>query len=328
MLKNLKSPPKIHDAWDAFMNIVRRASLRKTINSLNLSEAEEVLKSKYKYVPGKPGRPPLPPIGMFLSFTIMFLRMESYRDYHAFLEKDNFWRRQLGFKQTPDIGSFSHFLNRIGLQTFEQLFQSVVQQLIDEGFLNLHTVAQDGSILEGNRDDKEGGWGWDHIDEEYVYGYKIHVIVDVNTELPVALSVTRAGTHDSKEFQRLYSDIKSYNTCFPTRFYTGDKAFDSSSIRKTLFKDEVTPIIKASKTRIKPSYPVRFLKKYVKRVSVERFFSRLKEFLDLKKLNIYGKNNVLIYSYIIIIGMLLMGYVNHCFGYSPRSVKTFLRKFT
>lgn len=310
------------------MNIVRRASLRKTINSLNLSEAEEVLKSKYKYVPDKPGRPPLPPIGMFLSFTIMFLRMESYRDYHAFLEKDNFWRRQLGFKQTPDIGSFSHFLNRIGLQTFEQLFQSVVQQLIDEGFLNLHTVAQDGSILEGNRDDKEGGWGWDHIDEEYVYGYKIHVIVDVNTELPVALSVTRAGTHDSKEFQRLYSDIKSYNTCFPTRFYTGDKAFDSSSIRKTLFKDEVTPIIKASKTRIKPNYPVRFLKKYVKRVSVERFFSRLKEFLDLKKLNIYGKNNVLIYSYIIIIGMLLMGYVNHCFGYSPRSVKTFLRKFT
>jgi hypothetical protein len=66
----------------------------------------------------------------------------------------------------------------------------------------------------------------------------------------------------------------------------------------------------------------------VKRVSVERFFSRLKEFLDLKKLKIYGKNNVLIYSYIIITGMLLMGYVNHCFGYSPRSVKTFLRKFT
>jgi len=310
------------------MNIVRRASLRKTINSLNLSEAEKVLKNKYKYVPGKPGRPPLPPIGMFLSFTIMFLRMESYRDYHAFLEKHSFWRKTLGFKKTPDISNFSHFLKRIGVETFEQLFQSVVQQLIDEGFLNLHMVAQDGSILKGNRDDKEGGWGWDHIKEEYVYGYKIHVAVDVNTELPVALSVTHAGTHDSKEFQRLYSDIKSYNTLFPTRFYTADKAYDSSSIRKTLFKDEVTPIIKASKTRIKPSYPEKFLKKYVKRLSVERFFSRLKEFLDLKKLNIYGKNNVLIYSYIIIIGMLLMGYVNHCFGYSPRSVKTFLRKFT
>jgi len=310
------------------MNNNRRVSLRKNIQNLNLSEAEEVLKSKYKYTPGKPGRPPLSPIGMFLSFTIMFLRMESYRDYHAFLEKHSFWRETLGFKKTPDIGSFSHFLNRVGVETFEQLFTCVVQQLLDEGFLNLHMVAQDGSILEGNLDDKEAGWGWNHIDKEYVYGYKIHVIVDTYTELPVTLSVTKANVHDSKEFTRLYQNIKNYKTRFPTRFYTADKAYDSSNIRKTLFRENVTPIVKASKTRIKPRYSKKFLKKYVKRVSVERFFSRLKEFLDLKKLQVYGKNNVLIYSYIIIIGMLLMGYVNHCFGFSPRSVKTFLRKFT
>ena len=278
--------------------------------------------------PGKPGRPPLSPVGMFLSFTIMLLRMESYRDYHAFLEKHSFWRRTLGFKKTPDIGSFSNFLKRIGPSTFEQLFTVVVQQLLDEGFLNLHTIAQDGSILEANLDDPEAGWGWDHIKKEYVYGYKIHVDVDANTELPVTLSVTKAGVHDSQEFNRLYNNLKRYNTCFPTRCFTADKAYDSSSIRKTLLGDNITPIIKASKTRIKPRYPERFLKIYVKRVGVERFFSRLKEFLDLKKHHVYGKNHVLVYSYIIIIGMLLMGYVNHVFGFSPRSVKTFLRKFT
>jgi hypothetical protein len=306
----------------------RRASLRKIIQNLNLSEAEKILESKYKYTPGEPGRPPLSPTGMFLSFTIMFLRMESYRDYHAFLEKDKFWSRTLGFKKTPDISSFSHFLKRIGVKTFKNLFQVVVQQLLDNGFLNLHTIAQDGSILEANLDDPEAGWGWDHIKKEYVYGYKIHVDVDVNTELPVTLSVTKAGVHDSREFQGLYSNLKKYKSRFPTCCFTADKAYDSSSIRKTLLCDDVTPVIKASKTRIKPRYPEKFLKNYAKRVSVERFFSRLKEFLDLKKLGIYGKNNVLIYSYIIIIGMLLMGYVNHVFGFSPRSVKTFLRKFT
>lgn len=310
------------------MNIIRRASLRKTLSNLDLSEAEDILKTVYKYSPGKPGRPPLSPTGMFLSFILMFLRMESYRDYQAFLQKDKFWRRTLGFKTPPDIGSFTHFLQRIGVETFKQMFQSVVQQLINEGFLNLHFIAQDGSILKGNLDDKEAGWGWDHIEEKHVYGYKIHVIVDVNTELPVTLSVTKAGTHDSTQFQRLYTEVKSYNARFPTRFYTGDKAFDSSSIRKTLFGDNVTPIVKASKTRIKPQYPKEFLKKYAKRISVERFFSRLKEFLDLKKLQVYSKNNVLVYSYIIIIGMLLVGYINHMLGYSPRSVKTFLRVFT
>ena len=310
------------------MTLNRRASLRKKIENLNLSEIKEVLESKYEYTPDKPGRPPLSPTGMFLSFIIMFLRIDSYRDYHAFLERDKFWRRTLGFKETPDISSFSRFLKRIGVKTFENLFQVVVQQLLDEGFINLHTIAQDGSILKANLDDPEAGWGWDHIKKEYVYGYKIHVDVDVNTELPVTLSVTRAGVHDSREFNRLYNNLKRYKTRFPTRCFTADKAYDSSSIRKTLLGDNVTPVIKASKTRIKPIYPEWFLKKYAKRVSVERFFSRLKEFLDLKKLGIYGKNQVLIYSYIIIIGMLLIGYVNHIFGFSPRSVKTFLRKFT
>jgi hypothetical protein len=72
---------------NALMNITRRASLRKTIHALDLSEAEQVLKTKYKYIPGKPGRPPLSPKGMFLSFILMLLRMETYRDYQAFLEK-------------------------------------------------------------------------------------------------------------------------------------------------------------------------------------------------------------------------------------------------
>jgi hypothetical protein len=306
----------------------RRASLRKIISNINLSEASIILKKYYKHKPGKPGRPPISPTGIFLSFILMFLRMESYRDYHAFLEKDSFWRRTLGFKKTPDISSFTHFLQRIGTDTFEQLFQIVVQQLLDEGFLNLHMIAQDGSILEGNLDDKEAGWGWDHIEEKTVYGYKIHVIVDVKTELPIAFSVTKANVHDSKEFQSLYSKTKSYKTRFPTKFYIADKAFDTHDIRFTLLNDDVQPIIKASKTRIKPQYPSSFLNKYVKRVAVERFFSRLKEYLDLKKLGIYGKKNVILYTYFICLGMLIIGFINRCLGYSPRSIKTFFRKLT
>ena len=76
----------------------------------------------------------------------------------------------------------------------------VVHQLLDKEFLNISTIAQDGSILEGNLDDIEGEWGWDHINERYIYGYKIHVAVDVKAELPVALTITCANTHDSTSF--------------------------------------------------------------------------------------------------------------------------------
>ena len=306
----------------------RRASLRKIISNINLSEVENILKNNYKYLPGRPGRPPLPPAGMFLSFLLMFLRKESYRDYHAFLEKDQFWRRQLKFEQSPDIGSFTNFLKRIGIKTFEQLFTSLVQQLLDKEFLNIHMIAQDGSILESNKDDPDAEWGWDHIEETYVYGYKIHVATDVNAELPVALTITGANAHDSTQFQPIYNTVKSYNTRFPIKYFIGDKAFDSTNIRSPLLKDQVTPVIKASKTRIKPHYPPSFKKIYKKRTAVERFFSRLKEFLDLKKLNVYGKETIQIYAYLICIGMLLIGYLNYHLGHSPRSIKTFIRTYT
>lgn len=310
------------------MNNDRRVNLRKILSNINLSEVENILKNNYKYQPGKPGRPPLSPTGMFLSFILMFLRMESYRDYQAFLKKDQFWRRQLQFKQPPDIGSFTNFLKRIGVKTFEQLFTMVVQQLLDKEFLNIHTIAQDGSILKGNPDDNKGEWGWDHINELYIYGYKINVIVDVHAKLPVALTITGANTHDSTQFQQLYTTVKSYKTRFPTRFFLGDKAFDSSKIRTTLLKDRVIPVIKAAKTRIKPKYPPWFRKHYKKRTAVERFFSRLKEYLDLKKLHIYGRETVQLYAYLICIGMLVIGYINHLLGYSPRSIKTFVRTCT
>lgn len=90
--------------------------------------------------------------------------------------------------------------------------------------------------------------------------------VDVNTELPITISITKTGVHNSKEFHRLYNTVKAYNTRFPTRCFTADKAYDSSNIRKTLFRDNLTPIIKASKTRIKPNYLEKFLKRYAKRV--------------------------------------------------------------
>lgn len=306
----------------------RRVTLRKIITNINLSEAEHILKNCYKYQPGKPGRPPLSPTGMLISFLLMFLRMESYRDYRAFLNKNRFWIRQLHFEQPPDIGSFTNFLKRIGINTFEHLFTQVVQQLLDQGFLNLHMIAQDGSILKANPDDPNAEWGWDHIEEQNIYGYKIHVTVDVNAELPVAISFTGANTHDSTQFQPLYNAIKLYDTEFPTRYYIADKAYDSRHIRQNLLKDKITPIIKAARTRIQPRYPPEFKKRYKKRTAVERFFSRLKEFLDLKKLNIYGMETLKLYTYLICIGMLLVGYLNQQLGHSPRSIKTFLRIYT
>jgi len=305
----------------------RRVSLRKVLSNLDLSEIEAHLFKKYKYEKGKPGRPPQSPTGLFLCFILMFLRMESYRDFHAFLEKDQFWRRYLGFTKTPDIGTFSHFIDRIGEQLFEQLSHQIVQQFLDNHFLSRHCIAIDGSILEGNLDDKQAAWGWNHIKKCYIYGYKIHVIVDTKTELPLAIHLTKANVHDSQAFIPLYHQVKAYDSRFRIVSFLADKGYDSSKIRQKLLNDGVKPIIKAAKTRIKPQYPLWFLKKYRRRTSVERFFSRLKEYLDLKRLRIKGITQVKLISYLISIGMLLIAYLNDQVGCSPRSIKSFMRRW-
>lgn len=309
------------------MKSTRRVSLRKLLSNLDLSKIETRLYEKYQYQQGKPGRPPQSPTGLFQCFILMFLRLESYRDFQAFLQKQSFWRRYLGFKKTPDIGTFSHFLKRIDHEFFEEIFYEIVEQLLKKHVLSRHCIAIDGSFLKANQDDTQAGWGWDHINHYYIYGYKVHVIVDTKTELPLALYFTKANVHDSKAFTPLYHQVKSYDTRFRIVSFLGDKGYDSSKIRQMLLNDEVQPIIKASKTKIKPQYPLSFLKKYSKRTSVERFFSRLKTYLDLKRHNIKGITQVKPVCYLISIGMLLIAYLNDVIGCSPRSIKSFMRQW-
>ena len=87
----------------------RRVSLRKLLSNLDLSEIETCLNEAYQYEKGKPGRPPQSPTVLFLCFILLFLCMESYRDFYAFLEKESFWRRYLGFnkRQLSELFSIS-----------------------------------------------------------------------------------------------------------------------------------------------------------------------------------------------------------------------------
>ena len=153
------------------------------------------------------------------------------------------------------------------------------------------------------------------------------MIVDTKTELPLAVFFTKANVHDSQAFNPLYTQVKSYDTRFQIVSFLADKGYDSSKIRRTLLKDNVQPIIKMSKTRIKPHYPAWFREKYCKRTSVERFFSRLKTYLDLKRLNLHGITQLKLVTYLISIGMLLIAYLNDKTGCSPRSIKSFIRRW-
>ena len=46
--------------------------------------------------------------------------------------------------------------------------------------------------------DRDASWGYDHHRDRYVYGYKVHVLLDSQTALPIALTVTAAGYGENR----------------------------------------------------------------------------------------------------------------------------------
>ena len=46
--------------------------------------------------------------------------------------------------------------------------------------------------------DRDASWGYDHHRDRYVYGYKVHVLLDSATALPIMLTVTAAGYGENR----------------------------------------------------------------------------------------------------------------------------------
>jgi len=226
--------------------------IAKVIKDLDLSRAKEILFSKYKYTQGKPGRPPNNPVGMILGMVLMLAKDYSTRDIEAFLKRDKFWRRLLGFKKKePDHTSFSDFLSRIGEMTFAEVFGILLQQLLDMGVIQSDIVAVDSTIVLATRNDTDARWT--KIRNREYFGYKIHIICCVNNELPLALTVTPANQSDCTQFNTLYKGLP-----YTPRSVLGDAAYDTADIRDTVTSGGFgKPYIKMNlrgNKRLKPYY--------------------------------------------------------------------------
>jgi len=91
---------------------------------------------------------------------------------------------------------------------------------------------------------REDGTAWEKIVKWF--GYKLHLIVDANYELPVAFSVTKASEPDINEAHRMIEVIKEerpeiLETC---ETMEADRGYDDTKLIKKLWDDEkIKPVI-------------------------------------------------------------------------------------
>src|SRR5690625_16972 len=93
----------------------------------------------------------------------------------------------------------------------------------------------------GQRDD---GTLWEKVVRWF--GYKLHLIVDSNDELPIAYSVTKASVPDIKEAHRLIDELESDRPELleNTKVLSGDKGYDDTKLIERLWDNHgIKPVI-------------------------------------------------------------------------------------
>ncbi len=77
------------------------------------------------------------------------------------------------------------------------------------------------------------------------FGYKLHMICDAETEIPVSFYIAPGNRHDSVFFAKLFDDANRGFCIAHGAKYIADSAFDATRIYKELHENEVKAVISA-----------------------------------------------------------------------------------
>lgn len=231
-----------------------------------------------------------------------------------FLRKDPIGRI-LGYKETLDETTFSKARERMEPEILEELQLWIVEDLLKGRQLKI--IVQDSTDVPAySEKDDEARWGHrtpsrkeqllykTGKEKEFFYGYKPHMIVDAETETPIAVEVLPANTNDKKPFFRLFDTVKKITVLQSQGKYIADAQYHSSKIRSTLRDEDIVPVIPFSgngyqKTE-NPTDP-----DYGKRWSIEHVISRLKDVFGLRENRFFGLKKVKIHVFSCILAYLL-----------------------
>lgn len=327
----------------------RGPRLREIVREVNVSDIETVVRPFYKKWSaddGKPGRPPHNPVGLVLALLIKLLRGWSDDDIVAFLRKHPEWLGFLGLDRgVPCDTIWSKLVERVPEAALDELLARIAKHLVRQGLLWPNTLLADGSFLAACNDDPDATWGYvRRLDKRRAlpaglflesgkkilgYGYRLHVLAEGKHGLPLAVHVTKANVNDADAWPDLYQASRAGVDWAKTAWFTADKGYDTTGVRKTLRPwslDAVIPAANTPKGVKAGGFTGRRARVYKKRTGVERYFALFKSFFSLIDRRITGFDRVRKWVKLAAIATLLMAWANHQAGDPVRSVKGFRRR--
>lgn len=298
-------------------------SIKRVLDSLDLECVREFLMSLYHR--GGAGRKPYPAVSMLKAQLLKHLRrVPSDRRLALLLKRNRRIARACGFKRkTPSHGLFTQFRHRLGEEGYQRVFSVLVKQLVDGGVVKGEVVALDGTAIKAysqrsldnktGKSDRQARVGRGR--RGFMLGYKVHTACCTSSELPLAFTVQPCNMNEKRFIKPLLKKLKGLGISFRT--VLADAQYDSARVRKTVRAYGAEPVIPYRKTsRIKNTLKVgkdfvvrgvkRLVKLFRKRVSIERVFSRAKEWLLLGHLRVRGLEQTFIHACLSFSAMLVV----------------------
>ena len=250
------------------------------------------------------------------------LRIPSDRRLALRLKNDRKAARACGFKkQTPSHGLFTHFRKRLGEDTYLKVFNRLLRRLIDSGVVKGEVVAVDSTHVHAysqrapdnrtGKSDPEARVG--RGKRGFILGYRVHTACCAESELPLAFTVAPCNENDKTYFKPLLEKVSSLGLRF--RAVVADAQYSSRNVREAVLNYDAVPVIPVRRDsrlreaiRVGKDFVVRGARRLVdffnRRWSVERLFSRAKEWLMLGNLKLRGLEQASIHACLSFTAML------------------------
>lgn len=238
-----------------------------------------------------------------LAKVILFRNVFGMKSDREMARKLGIWkelREACGLKDAPCHSTISRARDRIDLS---EIFNSLVRKAKKLGLVNGFIISVDPTPFEAYlRGDKEAKLGYCAAKDEWIFGYKAHIVADANSELPIAVVISPANEHDSRHLKPLMRRIFRNFIC-EVKKLLADSTYDSSAIRKFLRKIGIEEVIDRNKRRGR-EFPKITDIDYRKRSASERVNSHAKGSFGLEDFTFAGIRRALQNTYSCLAAML------------------------
>ncbi len=238
-----------------------------------------------------------------VAFVIKQMKHFTDEELSDFLIADKIGKI-LGYKKRPHASVFSKVRKRSDPKIFEDMYNWFLKEKYVGRQLKL--VAQDSTDVPAySQKDKTARRGIRTIPKsrqqtnehvEFFVGFKVHMIAELENEVPLTISIEPGNVHDKKLFQKLFRLTRDTFGFRHGAKFIADSAFDSTDVKEELRGNLIIPVIARNGRRFRTS-EIPKDRDYGKRWAIERIFSRLKGVFGLSKNRFVGINKVTIHVY-------------------------------